>query len=116
MEIWHNPRCSKSRTAKTALTEAGFAVDERRYLEQPPTAADLEDVLAKLGLEPWDITRMAEPAAKDLDLKNLERDRAKWIEVLAANPALIQRPIVITDDGRAFVVRDDESLEIVLKG
>lgn len=116
MEIWHNPRCTKSRTARTALAEAGFAVDERRYLEQPPTVADLEDVLVKLGLEPWDITRMAEPVAKELDLKNLVRDRAKWIEVLAANPVLIQRPIVITDDGRAFVVRDDESLETVLKG
>ncbi|MEO5876723.1 MAG: ArsC/Spx/MgsR family protein [Streptosporangiaceae bacterium] len=115
MEIWHNPRCTKSRTARDALAGAGFTVQERRYLDQPPTVAELEDVLARLGLEPWDITRMAEPAAKELDLRNLVRDRTKWIEVLAANPALIQRPIVVTDGGRAFVVRDEESLETVLQ-
>ncbi|WP_460366136.1 ArsC/Spx/MgsR family protein [Actinocorallia lasiicapitis] len=110
MEIWHNPRCSKSRTAKTALDEAGVAYTERRYLEDAPTAAEIEAVLVKLGVEPWDITRMAEPAAKELDLKNAPRDRAAWIAVLAAHPSLLQRPIVITDDGRAYIARDEESL------
>ncbi|MQY02432.1 arsenate reductase (glutaredoxin) [Actinomadura macrotermitis] len=112
-EIWHNPRCSKSRAAKAALDEAGVAYTERRYLDDPPTAAELDAVLAKAGVEPWDAARLGEPAAKELGLKNLEHDRARWIEVLAAHPALIQRPIVVTERD-AVIARDPESVRRAL--
>ncbi|MDX6743152.1 arsenate reductase family protein [Actinocorallia sp. A-T 12471] len=114
MEIWHNPRCSKSRAALAALNESGAEFSERRYLDDAPTAAELEDVLTRLGLEPWDITRMGEPVAKELGLKSAERDRARWIEILATHPSLIQRPIILTDDGRAHVARDEASIEAAL--
>jgi len=114
MELWHNPRCSKSRAAKAALDEAGVAYTERRYLDEPPTAEELDEVLTRIGAEPWDITRMTEPVARELDLKNLERDRKRWIDVLVANPSLIQRPIVMTDRGHAVVARDTESIQTVL--
>ncbi|WP_156754692.1 ArsC/Spx/MgsR family protein [Actinokineospora pegani] len=111
MEIWHNPRCSKSRTAKAALDEAHPGHVERRYLEAPPSVAELAGVLDKLGLEPWDITRMKEARARELRLADEPRDRARWLALLAENPELIERPIVITDDDRAFVVRDPEALK-----
>ncbi|WP_227982453.1 arsenate reductase family protein [Nocardia spumae] len=117
VQIWHNPRCSKSRAAKTALDEAGVNYIERRYLEDPPTTDDLRAVLAQLGLEPWDITRTAEPDAKQLGVSGWSRtaaDREQWIETLAANPTLIQRPIVVTADGRAVVARDEQALKSVL--
>jgi arsenate reductase len=109
MEIWHNPRCSKSRSAKSALDGSGVEYVERRYLEDAPTAAELAEVLAKMGAEPWDITRMGEARAKELGVAVLPRDREAWLEVLAANPVLIERPIVIDGD-RAFVARTEESL------
>lgn len=109
MEIWHNPRCSKSRSAKKALEDNGVEHVERRYLEDAPTAAELAEVLDKMGAEPWDITRMGETRAKELGLAALPRDRDEWLELLAANPVLIERPIVITDD-KAFVARTEESL------
>lgn len=116
MEIWHNPRCSKSRSAKQALDESGTEYTERRYLDAPPTAAELTEVLGKLGLQPWDITRTAEPVAKELGLADLPRDEAnreRWIGLLADNPVLIQRPILI--DGQTAVVgRDDEALRRIL--
>lgn len=114
MEIWHNPRCSKSRAALAALGESGVEFRERRYLEDSPTAAELADVLGRLGLEPWDITRLGDPLAKELDLKSAERDRDQWLATLAAHPALIQRPIILTDDGRAYVARDEASLDAAL--
>ncbi|GAB2818767.1 arsenate reductase family protein [Actinocorallia aurea] len=113
-EIWHNPRCSKSRAALAALGESGVEFTERRYLEEVPTAAELEDVLHRLGMEPWEITRMGEPVAKELGLRSAERDRARWIETLVAHPSLIQRPIILTDDGRAFVARDEASVDAAL--
>ncbi|MBF4997194.1 arsenate reductase family protein [Nocardia sp. BSTN01] len=116
-QIWHNPRCSKSRAAKAALDEAGVDYVELRYLDDPPTADDLRKVLAQLGLEPWDITRTGEPDAKELGMpgwSRTEADREQWIETLASNPKLIQRPIVVTPDGRAVVARDEQSLKSVL--
>lgn len=115
MEIWHNPRCSKSRAAKAALDKSGIAYTERRYLDEPPTTAELDEVLTKLGLEPWDIARLSEPIAKELGLKELEHDRTRWIEVLVAHPVLIQRPIVLTDDGRAVVARDSDSVQTAVR-
>ncbi|WP_189208282.1 MULTISPECIES: ArsC/Spx/MgsR family protein [Actinokineospora] len=114
MEIWHNPRCSKSRAAKTALDAAAPGHTERRYLDDPPTEAELDEVLAKLDRQPWEITRMKEARAKELDLANLPHDRAAWIAVLAANPVLIERPIIITDDGRAVIGRSQEAIDEVL--
>lgn len=110
MEIWFNPSCTKCRLSEGILDEHGVTYTERRYLDDPPTVADLERALAALGTEPWDITRMDEPRAKELDLKNAPRDRDEWLRTLAANPILVQRPIVITDDGRAVIGRPPERI------
>ncbi|MFG2086230.1 MULTISPECIES: arsenate reductase family protein [unclassified Spirillospora] len=115
MELWHNPRCSKSRAAKAALDEAGVEYTERRYLDEPPTADEFDAVLTRIGAEPWDVARLNEPVAKELGLKDLERDRARWIEIMVANPVLIQRPIVLTG-GAAVVARDDASVRRALDG
>ncbi|MGN0119622.1 MAG: glutaredoxin domain-containing protein, partial [Streptomyces albidoflavus] len=63
MEIWINPRCSKCRSATAALDEAGIEYTVRRYLDDPPTRAEIVDVLARLDLEPWHVTRTAESDA-----------------------------------------------------
>ena len=115
MEIWINPACSKCRTATAALDEAGIDYTVRRYLDDPPTAAELDDVLDRMGLEPWDIARMTEqPAAA---LKGLPRDaahRADWITAMVTEPILIQRPILTAADGTTIVGRNPEALARVL--
>ena len=119
MEIWINPRCSKCRSATAALDAAGVDYTVRRYLEDPPSEAELRDVLGRLALDPWDITRAGEAAAKELDLKSVPRDaehRDQWIRTLATHPSLIQRPIITADDGTTVVGRDPESLQKVIPG
>ncbi len=117
MEVWFNPSCSKCRSARNQLDDAGVDYTLRRYLDEPPSEAELRAALAELGLEPWDITRMSEPLARELGLKDMARDADAWIRVLAEHPKLIQRPLVLTDDGRAWVARDDETLtEVVNAG
>ena len=117
MEVWFNPSCSKCRAARDQLDEAGVAYTLRRYLDEPPTEDELRAALSALGLDPWDITRMSEPLARELGLRDLERDADRWIGVLVAHPRLIQRPLVLGDDGRAWVARDDETLtEVVASG
>ncbi|HEU0131934.1 MAG TPA: arsenate reductase family protein [Mycobacteriales bacterium] len=116
MEIWFNPSCSKCRASEELLDEAGVAYTERRYLDQPPTVEELDRVTRLLGVEPWDLTRMDEGRAKELDLANAPRDREAWLRTLADNPILVQRPIVITDDGRAVIGRPPEKILDLLKG
>lgn len=117
VEIWINPACSKCRTALGILDGAGAEYTVRRYLDDPPSVAELEHVLARLGLQPWDITRTGEPIAKELGLKGWPRDeqsRERWLDALAAHPKLIQRPIITADDGHAVVGRSDEAVRSVL--
>jgi arsenate reductase len=117
VEVWFNPSCSKCRAARDQLDDAGVPYTLRRYLDDPPSEAELRAALTALGLEPWDITRMSEPLARDLGLKDMARDADAWIRVLADHPQLIQRPLVLTDDGRAWVARDDDTLtEVVAAG
>ncbi|KOT82575.1 MULTISPECIES: arsenate reductase family protein [Streptomyces] len=113
MEIWLNPACSKCRSAVDLLDGEGVQYTVRRYLEQPPSAAELREVLDRLGLEPWDITRTQEAEAKELgigDWGRTEAERERWIEALAGHPRLIQRPIITADDGTALVGRSEEAV------
>ncbi|UQA95395.1 arsenate reductase family protein [Streptomyces halobius] len=117
MEIWLNPACSKCRSAVRILDEEGAAYTVRRYLEEPPTADELRDVLERLGLEPWEITRTQEAEAKELGLGAWERTEAgreRWIAALAAHPRLIQRPIITADDGSALVGRSEGAVRDAL--
>ncbi len=89
----------------------------RRYLEDVPTEDEIRQVLERLGLEPWDITRTQEAAAKELGLKEWPRDagaRDRWIAALAAHPKLIQRPIITADDGSAVVARTEDAVRDAL--
>ncbi|GAA5007181.1 arsenate reductase family protein [Streptomyces hyderabadensis] len=117
MEIWINPACSKCRSAISLLDAEGADYTVRRYLEDVPSAAEIREVLTRLGLEPWDITRTQEAAAKELGLKDWARDEAsrdRWITALAEHPKLIQRPIITADDGTAVVARSDEAVRDAL--
>lgn len=117
MEIWINPACSKCSSALSLLDAEGAQYTVRLYLETPPTVQELEDVLRRLELEPWDIARTGEPKAAELGLDSWTRngaDRTRWIEALAAHPILIQRPIITADDGTAVVGRSPDSVRSVL--
>ncbi|MGK4583659.1 ArsC/Spx/MgsR family protein [Kitasatospora sp. HPMI-4] len=119
MEIWINPRCGKCRTAISELDAAGAEYTVRRYLEDPPSAAEIERVLERLALEPWDIARVDEAVGRELGLKEwgrTEADRERWIAALAEHPILIQRPIITADDGHAVVARTPEALRAVIQG
>jgi arsenate reductase len=113
MEIWINPACSKCRSAVSLLDAEGADYAVRRYLEDVPSKDEIRGVLDRLGLEPWDITRTQEAAAKELGIKEWPRDEAardRWIAALAEHPRLIQRPIITADDGTAVVARTDEAV------
>jgi len=114
VEVWVNPACSKCRAATAALDEAGVSYTVRRYLDEPPTADELGDVVGRLGLEPWDVARTKETREAGIDLPRDAEHRDDWLAALAANPRAIQRPIITADDGTTVVGRDETSLARVI--
>lgn len=114
VEIWINPACSKCRTAKAELDAAGVDYVERRYLETPPTVGELADVLARLGLEPWEVARPTETREAGIDLPKDAAHRDDWIASMVAHPRTIQRPIITASDGTTVVARDAGTLADVV--
>ncbi len=82
----------------------------RRYLDDPPTAAELGAVVARLGLEPWDVARPKETADAGITLPREPEQREAWLSAMAAHPATIQRPIITAADGTTVVARDADTL------
>jgi arsenate reductase len=114
VEMWNNPSCSKCATARETIGQLGLPVTLRPYLDKPPSSAELADVLDRLGVQPWEICRLTEPQAQTLGLASWPRDEAsrqRWIDTLAAHPVLIQRPIILLDNGSAIVARSQEALD-----
>jgi arsenate reductase len=114
LEIWVNPECSKCRTAVSELEAAGTQYTVRRYLDEPPTVAELEDVLRRMALEPWDVARAKEAKEAGIDLPRDAEHRQVWLEQLVANPRAIQRPIITATDGTTVVARDPLTLSRVI--
>jgi len=107
--IWHNPRCSKSRKTLELLKAAGIEPTIRRYLEEPPSAEEIDAVLTMLGRAPPELMRRREAPFPELDLAHPSHDRAALIQAMATNPILIERPVVIHRD-KAALGRPPESV------
>lgn len=111
--IYHNPRCSKSRQTLALLEEKGVSPDIVEYLNMPPSAAELSDILARLGMEPRDLMRKGEAAYKENGLGDDSLSRDALIQAMVDNPILIERPIVLTGD-KAAIGRPPESVLDIL--
>lgn len=113
LTLYHNPRCSKSRSALELLEGRGLTPTIIRYLETPPTAAELQDVLNKLGIAPRQLLRTGEDEYKQLNLADSDLSDEQLIEAMVAHPRLIERPILVAGD-RATVGRPPEKMLEIL--
>ena len=106
--LLHNPRCSKSRAALALLEQRGVAFEERRYLDDPLTADELRDLQERLGRPPREWLRTGEDAWKQAGLGSDAADAAVR-EAIAAQPILLERPILVRGS-RAAVGRPPEQI------
>ncbi|BAN50178.1 arsenate reductase (glutaredoxin) [Metapseudomonas resinovorans] len=113
LTLYHNPRCSKSRGALELLEARGLAPTIVRYLETPPSAAELRDLLAKLGLSARQLLRSGEDEYKELNLADSGLSEEQLIAAMVAHPKLIERPILIAGD-KAVVGRPPERVLEIL--
>ncbi len=111
--IYHNPRCSKSRQTLQLLQERGIEPEVIKYLETPPSEAELREILRKLGMTPRELMRRkeAEYKASGADDPNLSDD--ELIALMVKHPKLIERPIVVHDGKVALGRPPEQVLEIL---
>jgi len=96
--IWHNPNCSKSRQAlETLQAEPGIELTVVQYLKDPPGAEKLAQLYRDAGMAARDGLRLSGTDAKERGLT--EADDATVIAAMAADPRLIERPLVETEKG-----------------
>lgn len=95
VRIFHNPQCSKSRETLALLTERGLDVEVVRYLDEPPSRADLERLLDELDVEPAALVRTGDPRFKELGLDKADYvGRDEVVALLVEHPRLMERPVV----------------------
>jgi len=110
--IWHNPRCSKSRQALTLLEENVADITVRRYLDDTPTLAELQEAQAQLGVSAIEMMRPGEALFKELGLSKNDPDEV-LLRAMAEHPKLIERPVVFAG-GRAVIGRPPENVTDIL--
>lgn len=110
LTIYHNPQCSKSVEALTALQKAGVPVDVRLYLEDPPNAGEVLTLIEKLG--DWRPLLRDEGLAPELRRRPDTTSR-EVSALVARDPSVLQRPLLVQGD-RAAIVRKAGELEAFL--
>lgn len=106
--IYHNPRCSKSRSACELIAARGVKATIINYLTTPPSVAELRALLKKLHMSAADLVRRGEAEFKQ-NYAGLELSEDEWLAALVAHPILIERPIVVRGD-RAVIGRPPEKV------
>ena len=112
MIIYHNNRCSKSRSVCSIAEQKGIKTEIIEYLKTPLSQAEIKDLLKKLGIKAEELVRKSEELYKE-NYKGKTLSEAEWITVLAENPILIERPIVVNGN-KAVIARPPERLLEIL--
>ena len=106
--LLHNPRCSKSRAARTLLEERGARFELRLYLDDPLSKAELAELRRRLGRPARDWVRRGESAFAAAGLGK-DSDDGSVLAAIAGHPELLERPILVRGD-RAVVGRPPEQV------
>lgn len=114
MIIYHNPRCTKSRETLKLIEDKGIKPKVVEYLKNPPSAAELKNIIKLLGVPVMEIVRKKEDAYKESGISKAVSDD-KIIEILVKNPTLIERPIVVSGN-KAAIGRPPENVLAILPG
>lgn len=110
--IWHNPKCGTSRKT-LAILESLSKVDVTvvEYLKEPPTAAKLAQLYKDAGMTPQEALRLRGTDAEERGLPDADNDTV--LAAMAADPILINRPLVETGKGVRLCRPQDVVLEIL---
>jgi arsenate reductase len=112
IKIYHNNRCSKSRSGLEVLKQSGKPFEIIKYLDETPTAKELADIIKLLQIKPIELIRKNETIWKE-NFKNKDLSDNDIIDAMVKNPKLIERPIVINGN-KAIIGRPPELILDIL--
>jgi arsenate reductase len=113
VQIYHNPRCSKSRSTLELINQQGIEPVITNYLETPPNHQQLEHILQTLDMQPRELMRTNEAEYSEYNLDNPDLSRKQLIEAMIKYPKLIERPVVVVGD-KVAIGRPPESVLKIL--
>ena len=112
LEIYHNPRCRKSREGLAIVQGSGREFKIIPYLDETPTAEELAKIIKKLRISPGQLVRRNEAIWKE-QFKGKELSDSEIVEAMVQFPKLIERPIVVSGD-KAVLGRPPENIHELL--
>jgi arsenate reductase (glutaredoxin) len=112
IRIYHHPRCRKSRAGLEYLKEKTSKFETVDYIKNGISENEIREIVAKVGASPADLVRTQEEYFKK-QLKGKEISDEEWIRILAENPKLLQRPIIVTES-RAVLGQPPENIDKLL--
>jgi len=112
IQIYHNPRCGKSRAGLKQLQESGLKYEIINYLVDPPNFEELSEIIRKLKIKPLELVRQKEKIGIE-KFKNHSMLDSEVIMAMVEYPILIERPILIKGD-KAIIGRDALKLAVFL--
>ncbi|MFY7810162.1 MAG: arsenate reductase (glutaredoxin) [Flavobacterium sp.] len=110
--IYHNNRCGKSREALEFLTQKGIEFEIVEYLKNPLTEIELQELIQLLQIKPIDLVRTKEKIWQE-NYKNIDFTEIELLKIIAENPILIERPIVVNGK-KALIARPKELINNIL--
>lgn len=113
IQIYHNPRCSKSRQTLALLEEKDVTPEVRLYLDETPTKEEVQTLLKKLSLSPREILRKSEPDYKANNLSDKTLSDEQLLDAIVKFPKLLERPIVVNGN-KAAIGRPPENVLAII--
>lgn len=113
LTIYHNSRCRISRQVHDFIQSNGHELQVVEYLKNPLSEKDISVLLQKLNMKPLDLIRKNEALFKE-KFKGKNFSDVEWIKILAENPSLIERPVVVGGH-KAIICRPPEKISELIK-
>ncbi len=111
--IYHNPQCGTSRKVLGLLRQSGTEPRVIEYLKTPPTRAELQALLRRLGIAPRQLLRRKGTPFDQLGLGDPAKTDAELIDAILAHPILMERPVVLTDRGARICRPAEKVMELL---
>jgi len=111
--IYHNPLCGTSRKTLEIIRKNGFEPTVIEYLKTPPSRDQLKNLYQRAGISPRDGLRAKEPIAAELGLTRPDVSDDEILDAMIEHPNLIERPLVVTDNG-VRLCRPQDSVRDIL--
>ena len=111
--IYHNPDCGTSRNTLAMIRQSGEEPAVIEYLKSPPSRGRLVELIAAMGLPVRSVLRRKDTPYDALGLEDPKWSDDQLVDLMIAQPILINRPIVVTPRGVRLARPSEVVLEIL---